>query len=290
MFKLFALFSSRYRRRWLYGFLSLTLALSLGLMPVKPTYGVSVIELILRGAQFVPQIIQFSTISDKQEVALGTQINQELIKSGKVKIYRNSSINSYINEIGQRLVKTSQRPNIPYTFQVVDDKNINAFATMGGYVYVNSGLITTAENEAELASVIGHEIGHIVGHHAIEHMRQQAISQGLLSAAGLGRNQAIQIGVELAINRPNSRKDELEADQYGLANITKAGYAPAGMVSFMHKLLQKSGGGATSSFLSTHPATSERIQTLKQSIPPGTTDRGRGLDDRAYQNRIRSLS
>jgi beta-barrel assembly-enhancing protease len=289
MFKLFSLFSSRYRRRWLYGFFSLILVLSLGLTNIKPTYGVSVIELILRGAQFVPQIIQFSTINDKQEVALGTEINKQLAGSGKVKLYRDPAINSYINEIGQRLVKTSQRPNIPYTFQIVADKNINAFATMGGYVYVNSGLITTAENEAELASVIGHEIGHIVGRHAIEHMRQQAISQGVLSAAGLGRNQAVQIGVELALSRPNSRKDELEADQFGLANLTKAGYAPGGMVSFMNKLLQKS-GGAPPSFLSTHPATSERIQALKQSIPRGTEDRGQGLDNRAYQNRIRSLS
>jgi predicted Zn-dependent protease len=290
MLKLLSLFSSRYRRPWLYGFLSLVLSLGLGLMPVKPSYaGVSVIELLLRGAQFVPQIIQFSTINDKQEVALGTEINRQLSESGKVKISRNSSINSYINEIGQQLVKNSQRPNIPYTFQVVEDKNINAFATMGGFVYVNSGLITTAENEAELASVIGHEIGHIVGRHAIEHMRQQAISQGVLSAAGLGRNQAIQIGVELALSRPNSRKDELEADQFGLDNIIKVGYAPAGMVSFMNKLLQNS-GGSPPSFLSTHPATSERIQALQRSIPRGTADRGRGLDDRSYQSRIRSLS
>jgi predicted Zn-dependent protease len=289
MFKLFSLFSSRYRRRCLYGFFSLILVLSLGAIDIKPTYGVSVIELILRGAQFVPQIIQFSTINDKQEVALGTEINKQLAGSGKVKLYRDPAINSYINEIGQRLVKTSQRPNIPYTFQIVDDKNINAFATMGGYVYVNSGLITTAENEAELASVIGHEIGHIVGRHAIEHMRQQAISQGVLSAAGLGRNQAVQIGVELALSRPNSRHDELEADQFGLANITKAGYAPGGMVSFMNKLLQAS-KGAPPSFLSTHPATSERIQALKQSIPRGTEDRGQGLDTRSYQSRIRALS
>jgi predicted Zn-dependent protease len=120
-------------------------------------------------------------------------------------------------------------------------------------------------------------------------MRQQAISQGVLSAAGLGRNQAVQIGVELALSRPNSRHDELEADQFGLANITKAGYAPGGMVSFMNKLLQAS-KGAPPSFLSTHPATSERIQALKQSIPRGTEDRGQGLDTRSYQSRIRALS
>ena len=115
-------------------------------------------------------------------------INQSLIKSGQVKIYRNRSIENYINQIGQRLVKTSDRPDIPYTFQVVDDDSINAFATMGGYVYINKGLIAAADNEAELASFIGHEIGQIANRHGIEQMRDRALARGLLSATGLDRN------------------------------------------------------------------------------------------------------
>ncbi len=178
-------------------------------------------------------------------------------------------------------------PNLPYTFQVVDDDSINAFATMGGFVYVNKGLITAADNEAELASVIGHEIGHIVGRHSIEQMRNRALSQGLLSATGLDRNNAIQIGVELAVSRPNSRSDELEADRFGLDNMIRADYAPAGILGFMQKLLQK--GGSPPSVLSTHPATSERIRILQQLINPQTVNVGNGLDNRAYKNRIRSL-
>lgn len=158
---------------------------------------------------------------------------------------------------------------------------------MGGYVYVNKGLIAAADNEAELASVIGHEIGHIAARHSIEHMRESAVKQGLLSAAGLDRSDAVQIGVELAVSRPNGRSDELEADRFGLNNMTKAQYAPVGILGFMQKLLQV--GGSTPSFLNTHPATSERIKILKELIDPQTANIGDGLDNRAYKSRISSL-
>jgi beta-barrel assembly-enhancing protease len=268
---------------FVYGFVALILSVSISLLNVQPSFGVSWLDLIIRGVQ----VVQISNISKTQEVELGTSINQELIKSGQAKIYRNQSINDYINQIGQRLAKTSQRSDIPYTFQIVDDNGINAFATMGGYVYVNKGLIAAADNEAELASVIGHEIGHIAARHGIEHMRDSAVAQGLLSAAGLNRSDAVQIGVELAVSRPNGRSDELEADRFGLNNMIKANYAPAGILGFMQKLLQA--GGSTPSFLSTHPATSERIKILQEQINPQTANVGDGLDNRAYKSRISSL-
>ncbi len=273
----------RYYRRFLYGLIAFIVTISITLLNVQPSYGVSWLELMIRGIQ----IVQISNISNAQEVELGQAINQELISSRRAKIYHNPSINSYINQIGQRLAKTSERPNIPYTFQIVDDNNINAFATMGGYVYINKGLIAAADNEAELASVIGHEIGHIAGRHAIQQMRDRAVSQGLLSAAGLNRNNAVQIGVELAISRPNSRSDELEADRFGLENMTQANYAPAGILGFMQKLLRR--GGSAPSFLSTHPATSDRIKILQQQIDPQALNTGNGLDNQAYKSRIRSL-
>ncbi len=283
MFQGFLVFSNRYYRRFLYGLITFILTVSISLLNIQPSYGISWLELMIRGIQ----IVQISNISNAQEVELGQAINQELVKSGQAKIYRNQSINNYINQIGQRLAKTSQRSNIPYTFQVVDNDSINAFATMGGYVYVNKGLIAAADNEAELASVIGHEIGHIAGRHGIEQMRDRALAQGLLSAAGLDRNNAVQIGVELAVSRPNSRSDELEADRFGLENMTKARYAPAGILGFMQKLLER--GGSTPGFLSTHPATSDRIRILQQQINPQTANTGSGLDNRAYKSRIRSL-
>ncbi len=283
MFQLLSFFQFFARKRWMYGFLSLIFAISIVLTNAQTSRAISWLDLIRSGAQ----IYQLSSISDKEEIKLGREINQELIRSGQARIYRNPQITRYVNRIGQRLAQHSQRPNIPYTFQVVDDNNVNAFATMGGYVYIHTGLMETAENEAELASVIGHEIGHIAGRHAIEQMRQRAISQGVLSAAGLERSQAVQIGVELAVNRRNSREDELEADGFGLDNLQKAGYAPSAMVSFMKKLLQQ--GNSIPTFLSTHPATSERIRLLQQNIDSKTANVGNGLNSKVYRNRIRSI-
>lgn len=283
MFQRFSSFTSSYCRHFVYGFVAFIFSISISLFNVQPSFGISWLDLIIRGVQ----VVQISNISKTQEVELGTSINQELIKSGQAKIYRNQSINDYINQIGQRLAKTSQRPDIPYTFQIVDDNGINAFATMGGYVYVNKGLIATADNEAELASVIGHEIGHIAARHGIEHIRDSAVAQGLLSAAGLDRSDAVQIGVELAVSRPNGRSDELEADRFGLNNMTEANYAPAGILGFMQKLLQT--GGSSPSFLSTHPATSERIKILQGQINAQTANVGDGLDNRAYKSRVSSL-
>jgi beta-barrel assembly-enhancing protease len=272
-----------YYRHFIYGFTAFILSISLNLLQAQPSYSLSWIDLMIRGIQ----VVQFSNISNAQEVELGSSINQELINSGQAKIYRNQTINSYINQIGQKLAKTSERSDLAYTFQIVDSNDLNAFATMGGYVYVNRGLIAAADNEAELASVIGHEIGHIAARHGIKHMRDQAVAQGLLSAAGLDRSDAVQIGVELAVSRPNGRSDELEADRFGLKNMTKANYAPAGILGFMQKLLKT--GGSTPSFLSTHPATSERIKILKELINPQTANVGDGLDSRAYKSRISSL-
>ncbi|AFZ34639.1 peptidase M48 Ste24p [Stanieria cyanosphaera PCC 7437] len=283
MLKHFSKFLWYSHRRWLYVLLSLVCCVSIAIAKPLPSYGVPWIELFIRGAQ----IYQLSNISETQESQLGQEINQQLISSGRAPISSNQTITNYINEIGQRLAKTSERPKLKYTFQVVNDNGINAFATMGGYVYVNLGLIKKASNEAELASVIGHEIGHIVGRHAIQQMRQQAISQGVLTAAGLNRSAAVQIGVELALSRPNSREDELEADQLGLVNLKKAGYAPSGMISFMEKLLQK--GGSVPNILSTHPATSDRIKALDAKVDPQTANVGMGLDSQAYKNRISSI-
>lgn len=270
-----------YRRRWFYPLVSFVLALSL-VLGIPQVTQASWLDLILNGVQ----VIQLSNISDRQEVAIGKQINNELVGK-EISLYRNSEINRYVKEIGQRLAQQSQRPDIPYTFQVVNDKSINAFATMGGFVYMNTGLIAAADNEAELASVMSHEIAHIVARHSIQQMRQAAIARGVAAAAGLDRSTLVNIGVDLALRRPNSRKDELEADQLGLRNLQKAGYAPSAMVSFMEKLLKTRGSVPT--FLSTHPATQDRIQALGRGINQSTGNTGDGLNTNAYKNKIRAL-
>ncbi|MEH2419808.1 MAG: M48 family metalloprotease [Nostoc sp.] len=271
------------RRRWFYPLISVVVALSLCLSTPLPGRTLDFLPLLLQGVQ----AFQLSNISPNQEVDLGKQINQELVGS-QVRLYRNPEVNRYVEQVGRRLAVNSDRPDLPYTFQVVQDDSINAFATLGGYVYVHTGLLKTADNEAQLASVLAHEIGHIGGKHVVKQMQQKALEGGLLTAAGLDRSTAVQIGVQLARDLPRSRKNEFEADQRGLRTLTRTGYAQSAMVSFMQKLLKK--GGSAPTFLSTHPGTSDRIDALRSAINSQPSNGNYGLDKASYKANIRQLT
>ena len=272
------------RGRWLYPFISLGIALSLCLGTAQPSKAIDLLRLLLQEAPRIQQVLQLSNLSDSTEVDLGKQMNQQL--QGEVRIYRNPEVNRYVQRVGSRLAANSDRPDIPYTFQVVDDDAVNAFATMGGYVYVNRGLLKAAANEAELASVMGHEMGHIEGKHLIKQMRQKAIASGVATVAGLDRNTAVNLGVQLALNLPRSRQDEYDADRRGLITLTRSGYAQSAMVSFMQKLQGKS---SVPTLLSTHPGTSDRINSLKQQISSMPSNGNYGLNNAAYQTNVRAF-
>jgi len=267
-------------KRWIAWLVMGCLSFSLTVGLASPAAAQSWFNLLFQGLQ----VIQLSNLSSTQEVRLGQQVNQQLIQQGQFKPSGDRRLQEYVNEIGQRLARSSSRPNIPYTFQVVDDDRINAFATMGGFVYINTGLIYAAENEAELAGVMAHEIAHIADRHAVTRMRDMALSQGLMSASGMRESQVVQMMVQVGVNLPMSREDERTADSLGLRNMINAGYAPEGMVSFMKKLQQK--GNAAPEFLSSHPLTQNRVIALQRSIPERYLDSGDGLDPQLYNQRI----
>jgi len=272
--------SRRAIRRIGYGLLAAITALGVWVGTAVKTPAIPLGDIIFQGIQ----IIQLSNISDEQEVQLGQQMDQSIM-GGEFRSYGNSAINNYVNSIGQKVAKNSDRPTIPYTFRVVDDPQVNAFATMGGYVYVTTGLLRTADNEAQLAGVIGHEIGHINGRHLIEQMKNDAIYQSLATVAGVDQDQIAALGIDLAIRRPRSREDEYDADRRGLLYMGKSGYAQSAVPVFMAKLQS---GSTQPAFLSTHPAPADRVVALRQNINPSMAN-GAGLDKNAYRRRIRSL-
>lgn len=283
----------RIKNRWLYGLMAFVAAVSFNL--ATPTVSqAGLFENILRGVLiWGVQSFQLSNLSDDEEENFGTQIHNELVNSGQIRLYRNKRVKNYVTQIGDRLAAQSSRPDLDWVFSVVDDDSINAFATMGGRVYINTGLMTTAENEAELASVIGHEIAHITEKHAIEQMKTQARNQGILTAAGLEQSQIVQLGVAIALDFPNSREDELEADDKGFEMLTEAGYPPEAMASFMTKLMEAS-GGSPPTFLSTHPATRDRVDRLQakaDGYDPSLTGQyyQSGRDGTQYRNQIAPL-
>lgn len=271
-------------RRWMYGAIALVVASGLVVATPQPSKAdLNLFDLIFNGLQY----IQLSSLSNEQEVALGRQTDQALKRQG-VRIYdRDPDIVNYVNEIGQRLAASSDRRQIPYTFQIVADNSINAFATSGGFVYINTGLIREAETEAELAGVMAHEIGHIVGRHSINRMREIALANGIVGALGVSEDDLVNIGVQLALFLPNGRSAEYEADELGFANMGRAGYDQRGFISFMRKL---EGGGSTPEFLSTHPDPGNRVNRLQTMYDESRqADATAGNNPEVYQSRMSSL-
>src|SRR5262247_2599931 len=203
-------------------------------------------------------------LSEEDELKLGEQVHQELLK--QTRLVEDSSINRYVDSVGQRLARASQRPNIPWRFYVVDDKSINAFATLGGRVYVHTGLLAATRSESQLASVLGHEIGHIVGRHGLENVkRAQKYQLGALGAtvlgAILGGQQGARAGEALGnlvaggYLMKHSRDAEREADYLGLYNLKNAGYNTGGMVEMFQTLqeVSNSSPNALGGILASHP-------------------------------------
>jgi beta-barrel assembly-enhancing protease len=247
-------------RRWVYGLIAFALVLVISFGPTAIARAIDWAEIIQRGVQ----VIQLSNISDAQETR--------------------TDLARYVNEIGQKLVLQGDRPKLKYTFQVVKDDGINAFATMGGFVYINTGTIKAADDEAQLASVIGHEIGHITGKHALKRLQSAAKAQLGLSAIGVKTNVLVDIAYELLLNRPNGRQAEFDADGRGLKMISNAGYAQPSMVAFMRKLITD--GAKVPTLLSTHPDTRDRVAGLEKLIQQNPSTGNAGTDVVAYAKRV----
>lgn len=266
-------------RRW--GVFVLLLVLSLGLVvaPVQAQRsGVPWPVLLQRGLE----ILQWSNLSDRQEVQLGQQIHQQLL-SREFQVHNDPDLQQYITEIGQRLVGVSERPNLPYEFTLVRSPQVNAFATMGGFVYVTTGLLKNVDNEAQLAGVIGHEIGHITNRHVVRQLQQLAVAQGISTLLGTDGSRLNAVVIELALRRPRSREHELEADRSGLNYLLRSGYDARGLLEFLAKL---QGQGTPPTFLSTHPAPQTRIVALREQMPANSS--GGGTDPQAYRQRVLS--
>ncbi|MEO0457286.1 MAG: M48 family metallopeptidase [Cyanobacteria bacterium P01_A01_bin.114] len=280
--KAFSLFRSKLRRQLLYGVVAFSVTLGLGLATPQPSQA-GLFDLIFNGIQ----VLQISNMSDSQEQDFGRRINQQLLNSGEFRLYNNAAVTGYVDNIGQRLVPHSDRPDIPYVFQVVEDDSINAFATMGGYVYVTTGLLQAADNEAEVAGVLGHEIGHIAEKHALDRMRDAAIAQGVTGALGVNRDRLVNIGMQVALQLPAGREDEYQADEHGFYTMGEAGYDQSAMASFMQKLVRR---GSPPEFLSTHPDARNRVNGLQrldqeESIETSTD----GISPSTYDTQISSL-
>lgn len=233
---------------------------------------------------------QLMLVSRDQEVEMG-RAGAEAVRQ-QIGLYQNQSLQEYVGQVGQELAARSENPNLPWSFQVVDDPAVNAFALPGGFIFVTRGILGYFNSEAEMAAVLGHEIGHVTGRHSAEQIsRAQAAQLGL----GLGSifvPEIAQFGDVLGASLgllflKFGRDDERQADLLGLRYMSAANYEPNEMVdvfTMLGRVSEAGGGSSLPSWLSTHPAPEDRrqrieevISGLPQSGAQGQVDRDRYL-------------
>ena len=236
-------------------------------------------------------------MSETDELRVGAEEHPKILKE-MGGTYKNPTIQTYVDWVGEKLAKASDRPDLKFTFTVLNDANINAFALPGGYVYITRGLIALAENEAEMAGVLAHEIGHVTARHSAQrYSAAMATNLGLIGASILGSV----FGVPGDLNRlagqvgqiylqSYSREQELEADMLAVRYMSKAGYDSRTLETFFRKMAQHTSitqrvrgrpdEDPAGNIMSTHPRTSDRIaQAITLARVPPNADPRIGRED-----------
>ncbi len=239
---------------------------------------------------------QLALMSEGQEIAMGRQSHPEVIAAFGA--YDSPEWQSYIQEIGARLAAGSERPQLDWTFTVLDDPVVNAMALPGGYIYVNRGILAHFNSEAELASVLGHEIGHVTARHSVEQISRAQLAQIGLGVAAIAsedfRPYAGLAGQGVGILFLKfGRDDERQSDHLGLRYMTRAGYDPTEMpkvFATLGRISQSQGLRPTPQWLSTHPDPGNRVADMTARIAELPPEERQGAVNReAYLRRLEGM-
>ena len=223
-------------------------------------------------------------MSESREKEIGAEEHAKVLASQPV--YQDADLLAYVTEVGNRIAAVSHRPNLGYTYTIIDSPSINAMALPGGYVYVNRGLLTFMNTEAQLAAVVAHEIGHITARHAVQQQARGALANaaatvgGFVTAVATGSGYAgSQISEVASIWAQTGlsgfgREMELEADALGAEYLLEAGYDPSAMIDVVTVLKNQEdfnrrvtgGGGGYHGLFATHPRSDTRLQQAIASV------------------------
>jgi predicted Zn-dependent protease len=215
---------------------------------------------------------QLILISEAQEIQMGRQGAEQV--AAAYGLYDNPDLQEYVSQIGLDLAANSEKPNLPWSFQVVDDVVVNAFALPGGFIFVTRGILAHFNSEAELAGVLGHEIGHVTARHSAEQIsRAQAAQLGvgvgyifLPEIAAYGDVINASLGL---LFLKFGRDDERQSDDLGFRYMRRTGYDPTEMVDvfdMLGRVSSAAGGGGLPAWLSTHPDPGERRERMEQRL------------------------
>lgn len=214
----------------------------------------------------------YNLASPQEDIELGKQAAAEVRQ--QVQVVQNPQLQSYIQNIGKKLAAQTQAGDWPYEFTVINEPSINAFALPGGPIFVHSGLITAADNEAQLAGVLAHEISHVALRHGTSQaskaqmIQLPAVLAGVLIGDNSAWSQIGQIGLGLGLNAlvmKYSRGAEKEADALGAHIMSEAGYNPVEMAHFFQKLGEE-GGSRPPALLSSHPSPGNRVKLVEAEM------------------------
>jgi len=211
---------------------------------------------------------QLTLMTEGQEIQMGLDADPGIVAS--MGLYPDEGLQSYVQELGSELAARSERPDLPWTFRVLDDPLINAFALPGGFIYVTRGILAYLDSEAELAGVLGHEIGHVTARHSVN----QA-SKAILAQLGMGIGIALKPELQQYEGLASAsfqllflkfgRDDERQSDELGVRYMSRLGYDPARLSGVMAMLGQRSSGGEEGrppEWLSTHPNPENREEAI----------------------------
>lgn len=219
----------------------------------------------------------FLLTSAESENKQGEEAYREILK--KEKEIKDTPQAKMVEEIGKKIAAIANQPDFKWEFRTIESEEPNAFCLPGGKVAVYTGIFKYAQNEAGLATVMGHEIGHAIARHGGQRMTQQMATNAAMAGfaiIGLSKMDdtkktivmaALGAGATYGIILPFSRKHETEADEIGLVLMAKAGYDPRESVNFWDRFGKASGGKAPPEFLSTHPGSENRRDHLKSLLP-----------------------
>lgn len=230
---------------------------------------------------------QLILLPEADEIQLGRQSDAEVRQ--QMGIYDNPDLARYVDRIGQTLARTSHRPQLTWTFAVVDESAVNAFALPGGFIYVTRGILPYLRNEAELAAVMGHEVGHVDAKHSVDQYSQQLLMEGALAGAStfLPKWRPAFGGLGVAaqfVFLKYGRTAELESDRLGVGYASTAGWEPQamqGVLSTLGRIDDADGSrrGIPSWALS-HPPAEERVTKVQEAVAAAA---GRGTATNASQ-------
>ena len=211
-------------------------------------------------------------VSTEKEINIGRNIAENIEKNPDIELDPDPLMTKRVRDVGKRIASVSDRKEVDYTFSVIDEDEVNAFALPGGYIFIFRGLMERIDNDDELASVIAHEMAHVVARHSIKRLQGGIgynILQLLMVAARAGGREASRINEAFGqLVMSYSRDDEILADKLAIKYLKKAGFDPEAMIDFLKKLQEVHREGPIRPYHSyrSHPHIADRIRMVKQEL------------------------